>query len=279
MAHPITVTVLTIFLVVELITDQLPKTPSRRTPPQFTTRLIMGAFSGAEFLAAASHHTFIGLGAGMIGAVVGALGGAAGRAQASPRPTADVTGRWRSAKTSSRSAAGVPDCLPRQPRPDRLNRVLWRFDAIIVGAGQAGPPLAGRLTDAGQTVAVIERKLVGGTCVNTGCIPTKTLVASAHAAHLARRGAEFGVGTGQVTVDMAKVKARKDGSCSNDRHGVESWLDGMDGLHGGPRATRVSRTRTRCASATSCWRPTGSSSTSAAARWCPTCRDWRTSTT
>ncbi len=61
------------------------------------------------------------------------------------------------------------------------------FDAIIVGAGQAGPPLAGRLTEAGQTVAVIERKLVGGTCVNYGCIPTKTLVASAYAAHLARR--------------------------------------------------------------------------------------------
>ena len=74
-----------------------------------------------------------------------------------------------------------------------------KFDAIIVGAGQAGPPLAGRLTEAGQTVAVIERKLVGGTCVNYGCIPTKTLVASAHAAHLARRGAEYGIGTGDIT--------------------------------------------------------------------------------
>jgi pyruvate/2-oxoglutarate dehydrogenase complex dihydrolipoamide dehydrogenase (E3) component len=104
-----------------------------------------------------------------------------------------------------------------------------KFDAIIVGAGQAGPPLAGRLTDAGQTVAMIERKLVGGTCVNTGCIPTKTLVASAHAAHLARRGAEYGVGTGDVSVDMAKVKARKDKIMLDDRHGVESWLRGMKG--------------------------------------------------
>src|SRR4051812_16584525 len=104
-----------------------------------------------------------------------------------------------------------------------------KFDAIIVGAGQAGPPLAGRLTDAGQTVAVIERKLVGGTCVNTGCIPTKTLVASAHAAHLARRGAEFGVGTGDITVNMAKVKARKDKVMLDDRSGLESWLTGMDG--------------------------------------------------
>ena len=104
-----------------------------------------------------------------------------------------------------------------------------RYDAIIVGAGQAGPPLAGRLTAAGQTVAVIERKLVGGTCVNYGCIPTKTLVASAHAAHVARRGADFGIGTGDITVDMAKVKARKDGVVKDDRDGLESWLDGMDG--------------------------------------------------
>jgi len=104
-----------------------------------------------------------------------------------------------------------------------------KFDAIIVGAGQAGPSLAGRLTDAGQTVAVIERKLVGGTCVNTGCIPTKTLVASAHAAQLARRGAEYGVGTGDISVDMAKVKARKDKIMLDDRHGVESWLNGLKG--------------------------------------------------
>ncbi|MBI5337400.1 MAG: FAD-containing oxidoreductase [Mycolicibacterium rufum] len=104
-----------------------------------------------------------------------------------------------------------------------------RFDAIIVGAGQAGPPLAGRLTEAGQTVAVIERKLVGGTCVNSGCIPTKTLVASAHAAHIARRGADFGIGTGTVTVDMAAVKARKDRISTGDREGVESWVEGMPG--------------------------------------------------
>lgn len=103
------------------------------------------------------------------------------------------------------------------------------FDAIVVGAGQAGPPLAGRLTAAGQTVAVIERKLVGGTCVNYGCIPTKTLVASAHAAHLARRGADFGVGTGEIAVDMAAVKARKDRISGGDREGVESWLEGMKG--------------------------------------------------
>ncbi len=103
------------------------------------------------------------------------------------------------------------------------------FDAIIVGAGQAGPPLAGRLTATGQRVAIVERKLIGGTCVNTGCIPTKTLVASAHAAHVARRGADYGIGTGPVSVDMAKVKARKDEIMLADRTGVEDWLENMDG--------------------------------------------------
>jgi pyruvate/2-oxoglutarate dehydrogenase complex dihydrolipoamide dehydrogenase (E3) component len=107
--------------------------------------------------------------------------------------------------------------------------VTTRFDAIVVGAGQAGPPLAGRLTAAGHTVAVVERKLIGGTCVNTGCIPTKTLVASAHAAHLARRGGDFGIGTGAVSVDMAKVKARKDEIMLGDRKGVEDWLTAMEG--------------------------------------------------
>jgi pyruvate/2-oxoglutarate dehydrogenase complex dihydrolipoamide dehydrogenase (E3) component len=107
--------------------------------------------------------------------------------------------------------------------------VTEHFDAIIVGAGQAGPSLAGRLAGAGQRVAIVERKLIGGTCVNNGCIPTKTLVASAHAAQLARRGAEYGVGTGPITVDMVKVKARKDDIMLSDRKGVEDWLEGMDG--------------------------------------------------
>jgi len=108
--------------------------------------------------------------------------------------------------------------------------VSRRFDAIIVGAGQAGPPLAGRLTRAGQSVALIERKLFGGTCVNTGCMPTKTLVASARAAHMARRAADFGVLlAGKVGIDMAKVKSRADTVITNAREGVRAWLDGMDG--------------------------------------------------
>lgn len=104
------------------------------------------------------------------------------------------------------------------------------FDAIIIGAGQAGPSLAGRLTAAGKKVALIERKLVGGTCVNTGCMPTKAMVASAYAAHLARRGADYGVVTGKVSIDFARVMARKDKVRFDARKGNEDWLAGMQGL-------------------------------------------------
>ena len=102
------------------------------------------------------------------------------------------------------------------------------FDALIIGTGQAGPSLAGRLAEAGMTVAVVERKLFGGTCVNTGCIPTKTMVASAYAAHMARRAADFGVQVdGPVTVDMKRVKARKDEISGQSRTGVEHRLKGL----------------------------------------------------
>jgi pyruvate/2-oxoglutarate dehydrogenase complex dihydrolipoamide dehydrogenase (E3) component len=102
------------------------------------------------------------------------------------------------------------------------------YDAIIIGTGQAGPPLAGRLTTAGMKVAIIERGRFGGTCVNTGCIPTKTMVASAYAAHLARRGGEYGVVLdGAPRVDMARVKQRKDEVSGRSRDGVAAWLEGM----------------------------------------------------
>lgn len=106
-----------------------------------------------------------------------------------------------------------------------------QFDAIIVGAGQAGPSLAGRLTAAGQKVALIERKDFGGTCVNTGCMPTKTLVASAYAAHLARRAADYGVVLdGPVGVDMKRVKERQQTVVRNARDNVETWLRGLPGM-------------------------------------------------
>jgi pyruvate/2-oxoglutarate dehydrogenase complex dihydrolipoamide dehydrogenase (E3) component len=103
------------------------------------------------------------------------------------------------------------------------------YDALIIGAGQAGPSLAGRLTAAGMSVALIERHLFGGTCVNTGCVPTKTLIASADAMQFARRGAEYGFSIGgEVAVDMKAVKARKDMISTQDRNGVESWLDHIE---------------------------------------------------
>lgn len=101
------------------------------------------------------------------------------------------------------------------------------FDAIVIGAGQAGPPMVGRLAAAGQKVALVERHQIGGTCVNTGCTPTKALVASAYAANLARRGADFGVKVGPVGVDFAAVMARKDKVVGASRSHLEAWLRGM----------------------------------------------------
>ena len=101
---------------------------------------------------------------------------------------------------------------------------------MIVGAGQEGPPLAGRLTAAGMTIALIERKRVGGTCVNAGCTPTKTLVASARTAHVVRRAAEFGIETTAPQVDMQRVRARMHSVVGASRDGLAGWLDGMEGL-------------------------------------------------
>ncbi|MEG3088497.1 FAD-containing oxidoreductase [Sphingomonas sp. PB4P5] len=104
------------------------------------------------------------------------------------------------------------------------------FDAIVIGAGQAGPSLAGRLVAAGQKVALIERDRIGGTCVNTGCTPTKAMVASAYAAHLARRAGDYGVGTGAVTIDFPRIVARAQAIAGASRGRNETWLDGLDGL-------------------------------------------------
>ncbi len=103
---------------------------------------------------------------------------------------------------------------------------MKHFDAIIIGTGQAGPSLAARFAGAGKTVAIIERHKFGGTCVNTGCIPTKTLVASAYAIHVARRGAEYGFAIDDMRVDMKRVKARKDAASARSSEGVEEGLRG-----------------------------------------------------
>jgi pyruvate/2-oxoglutarate dehydrogenase complex dihydrolipoamide dehydrogenase (E3) component len=122
-----------------------------------------------------------------------------------------------------------------------------RFDAIVIGTGQAAPALCARLDREGLKTVVIERKLIGGTCVNNGCIPTKTLVASARAAHVARRGREYGFSAGEVRVDMRAVKARKDGVVRQSSDGVTNWIGGMKNVvlergHArftGPRAVAV----------------------------------------
>ncbi len=101
------------------------------------------------------------------------------------------------------------------------------FDAVVIGAGQAGPALAARLDKEGLKTAIIERKLLGGTCVNVGCIPTKTLVGSARAIHMARRGAEYGFSAGEISVDMKAVKARKDGVVKHSVDGLTGWIGGM----------------------------------------------------
>lgn len=104
------------------------------------------------------------------------------------------------------------------------------YDAIVIGTGQAGPSLTNRLAASGMNVAVVERKLFGGTCVNTGCTPTKTLVASARAIYMARRGKEYGFDTGGITVDMKRIKARKDEVAGASNTGLENWLKNMENV-------------------------------------------------
>jgi len=125
---------------------------------------------------------------------------------------------------------------------------MKKYDAIVIGTGQAGPALAARLSAADMKVAVIERERFGGTCVNTGCIPTKTLVASAYAAHLTRRAGDYGVTIGgAIGVDMKRVKTRKDEVSGRSNKGVEDWMRGLKNgtvYHGharfeGPRAVSV----------------------------------------
>ena len=141
-----------------------------------------------------------------------------------------------------------------------------KYDAIVIGTGQSGPSLAVRLAKEGMRTAVIERKLFGGTCVNVGCIPTKTLVASARAAYMARRSADFGVVIeSPITVDMKRVKARKDAIVQQSRDGVTSWLKNTPNLDVYEGHGRLEGC-TRFASTTTCSKPTGSSSTSGPAR-------------
>src|SRR5262249_53517276 len=132
------------------------------------------------------------------------------------QPPGTVFGRDRSNRrstwqlpTSIHTFVAHQRSIQSGPRSQQRKMSINEFDAIIIGAGQAGPSLAGKLSGARMTVAFVERNLFGGTCVNTGCMPTKALVASAYAAHLARRAADFGIVLpGAVQIDMRKVKGR-----------------------------------------------------------------------
>jgi len=105
-----------------------------------------------------------------------------------------------------------------------------QYDAIVIGAGQAGGPLSTALANAGWKTAIIERVHVGGTCINEGCTPTKTMVASARVAYLARRGADYGVHTGPITIDMRKVRQRKRDIVDSFRNGSQSRIEGTEGV-------------------------------------------------
>lgn len=112
-----------------------------------------------------------------------------------------------------------------------MTEPIASFDAIVIGTGQAGPSLAARLSAAGWRVAVVERDRFGGTCVNNGCTPTKAMVASAYAAHVAARAADYGVVLDATPrIDMKRVKARKDEIVGNASHGLEQWLEGLQGV-------------------------------------------------
>src|SRR5438477_7834952 len=105
-----------------------------------------------------------------------------------------------------------------------------QYDAIVIGAGQSGGPLSTALARAGHKTAVIEREHVGGTCINEGCTPTKTMVASARVAYLARRGADYGVNTGRISIDLKKVRQRKRDIVNNFRDGDQKRLESTKSL-------------------------------------------------
>src|SRR6266851_2912620 len=153
--------------------------------------------------------------------------------------------KWPSSPCSS-------PATPRRRSPARCCRstaagrqmIPERLDAIVIGAGQAAPALCARLDKEGLKTALIERKLLGGTCVNNGCIPTKTLIASARAAHVARRGGDYGFASRAVRVDMAAVKRRKDHVVRQSVNGLKKWIAGMKHVslvHGHAKFTAARR--------------------------------------
>src|SRR5262245_66498559 len=142
-------------------------------------------------------------------------------------------------RSSHRLASASASCRSGTRRDRRsfrqMTEAVASFDAVVVGSGQAGPSLAARLSGAGGKVAVIEKHRFGGTCVNNGCTPTKAMVASAYAAHVARRAADYGVLLDAMPhIDMKRVKARKDEIVGKSSHGGETCLEGLHGTAASP---------------------------------------------
>ena len=221
----------------ELVTDQLPSTPSRTVPVQFGDAPGRGCALSAAAIGASGGALVAGAIAGVVGAVIGTLGGRA------------VRGRLAAAFGNDRPAALIEDVVAiGGALLDRGDAAMKSFDAIIIGAGQAGPSLAGRLTRPGMTVAFVERKLFGGTCVNTGCMPTKTLVASAYAAHLAGARRDFGVVLDRASADRHEggqgTRRRRVGQLPRRRREQAAQHGRLHGLPR-PRAVRVGDDRPR----------------------------------
>src|SRR5271156_1387226 len=137
-----------------------------------------------------------------------------------------MTGKPSLARRANVTGFGV---LPLYPLKGFL--LMPHYDAIVIGAGQAGNPLSQKLADLGWAVALVEKDHLGGTCVNTGCTPTKTMMASAQVAHYARNADRWGVRTGAVSVDLPKVIARKDGVVGRSRAGLSHKVEERRTLH------------------------------------------------
>ena len=234
MGHWIAVAIFSVLALVELVADQLPSTPSRKVPVQFGARLVSGAFGGAT-IGTAGGALIAGLIAGVVGAVIGTLA-ARKPAPGSPAPSA-ATCRPPSSRTPS------PSCSHRGS--SRRSHDARTSTPSSSAPARPAPPLAGRLAAAGLTVALIERKLFGGTCVNTGCMPTKTLVASAYAAHLARRAADYGVFHRRRRRDRHEgregAQGQGDAGCPRRRRRLARGMERCTVFHGHARFARRTR--------------------------------------
>ncbi len=216
----------TVLALVEFVADQLPSTPARTAAVGLSARIVTGALSGACLAVAGGAAFGWELWLGAIGGIAGAFGGYQARV--------GLVRGLRRARLCDRDSGGF--CR------DRAWICFWllvskcasivddgllqkQYDAIVIGSGQGGTPLSMALAGAGMRTALIERKHVGGTCINEGCTPTKTMVASGRVAYLARRAADYGVHTGPISIDLEKVRQRKRDIVDKFRNGSQKGIE------------------------------------------------------